>query len=84
MERLQAQNFDLVKRINEQEARLRTLEADVAGLERDVAAIDEEDVESQEEMDKDACVRLFSMSSMSHLLTFIFSPPAQDRRRSLP
>lgn len=54
MEKLQSQNFDLVKRINDQEARLRVLEADVAALEKEVASIDEDDVESQEEMDKDA------------------------------
>jgi cob(I)alamin adenosyltransferase len=54
MEKLQSQNFDLVKRINDQESRLRILEADVTALEKEVSSIDEDDVESQEEMDKDA------------------------------
>lgn len=54
MERIQSQNFDLVKRINEQESRLRTLEADVAALQDEITALDENDVESQEDMDKDA------------------------------
>lgn len=54
MERIQSQNFDLIKKINEQESRLRSLEADVAALESEIATLDENDVESQEDMDKDA------------------------------
>lgn len=56
MERLQAQNFDLVKRINEQEAALSALETNMAAIEREMASIDDVDVESQEEMNKDAYV----------------------------
>lgn len=54
MEKLQSQNFDLVKRINDQESRLRILEADISTLEKELSTIDEDDIESQEEMDKDA------------------------------
>lgn len=54
MERLQEQNFDLVKRINEHEAALHAIETDMAQLEKEIASIDHVDIESQEEMDKDA------------------------------
>lgn len=54
MEKLQSEHFDLVKRINDDEARLRSVEMEMEQIAKDIDGIDHVDVESQEEMDKDA------------------------------
>lgn len=54
MERLQTQQFSLIKKINEDEAKLQTIEAELEHLGKEIHNLDSVDIDSQEEMDKDA------------------------------
>lgn len=54
MDQLQSKHFDLVKKINDDEAKLRAVEIELEELAKNLEGLDQVDVESQEEMDKDA------------------------------
>jgi ribosome-interacting GTPase 1 len=54
MDQLQSKHFDLVKKINDDETKLRAVEIELEQLAKELEGLDQVDVESQEEMDKDA------------------------------
>lgn len=54
MDKLQSQHYDLVKKINDDESKLRSVEMELEQLAKEIKGLDQVDVESQEEMDKDA------------------------------
>lgn len=56
VEKLDNRNFDLAKKINEQESVLSGLQAQVGELKRSVEECDEVDVEDEAELDRDAYV----------------------------
>ncbi|EST09836.1 Kinetochore-Ndc80 subunit Spc24 [Kalmanozyma brasiliensis GHG001] len=60
IEKLDNRNFDLAKKINEQESVLSTMQNEVLELKRVCDELDEVDVEDETEMDRDAlCLRIF-------------------------
>ncbi|SJX60245.1 uncharacterized protein SRS1_11559 [Sporisorium reilianum f. sp. reilianum] len=60
IEKLDNRNFDLAKKINEQESVLSSMQNQVVELKRMSEALEEVDVEDETEMDRDAlCLRIF-------------------------
>lgn len=60
IEKLDNRNFDLAKKINEQESTLSSMQTEIAHLRRLQEDLEEVDVEEEVDMDKDAlCLRIF-------------------------
>lgn len=79
IEKLDNKNFDLAKKINEQESLLSTMQTQLAQVKNEMESLEEVDVEDETVMDRDAYVPTSNESKKSPYLLISFFPKTWHR-----